>query len=274
MPGSDKKMVMLYASRVLLSVPLLVLFAYTAPFLATALNPIIVLLFISVPFISRLLSERRKMAFFFFVEMVFMVSVLWLVFGFAGGSYSDRAIAVYSVILSAQFSMPFVFAVEILRSERPFSSITSFLLGMGVVLDVVATVAYSQLHSLPVVNSYVDVWSLQLAGTVSLFESGYQNGLPLQSLQIAISPLMLALFVVAAAGFLLLLMGNEGEIIPVRFEQAATQLLVGAAATLGVMALVLVSTGAGLTLTVIAASVLIVFLTVVRIARKTMHGAG
>lgn len=261
----------LNASRLLMAIPLFALFAYTVPFFVSALNPLLVLLFIMVPFVSRALPEKRRAAFYFAVEMLFMLSVLWFALGPAGGDPTARANDVYAAIMSAGFALPFVFGVEILRSREPFQSMTSFLLGTGIVLDEVATISYSQLHSLPVITAYIDVWSLQISGVVSLFESGYQSGLPLQTLSIAASPAILALLLLAVAGFFLLILHKAGGVNSIRLEQTAIQLAVGAAATIAVLSFALAASGPGLTLTVISASVLAVFILIARTARRSMR---
>ena len=262
---------LLNTSRLLIAFPLLALFAYTVPFFAPGLNPLLAVLFIAVPFVSRTLPEKRKVAFYFALEMLFIFFVLLYAIGPTGGSALQRGTEVYSAVMSAEFALPFIFGMEILRSREPFQAMSSFLLGTGITLEEVATVSYSQMHTVPVITAYIDVWSLQLSGIASLFESGYQSGLPLQTMSIAISPVILLLLLLAVAGFFLLMMHAAGGVNSIRLEQTALLLAVGAAATIAVLSVALAATGPGFAITVISVAVLAVFILVARTARRTMR---
>ncbi len=270
MPDTEGR-TLLNTSRLLVALPLFALFAYTVPFFAPGLNPLLVVPFIAVPFVSRALPDRRKVPFYFAVEMLFMLSVLFYAIGPTGGGAQQRGTEVYSAIMSAEFALPFIFGMEILRSREPFQAMSAFLLGTGITLDEVATVSYSQMHTVPVIAAYIDVWSLQLSGIASLFESGYQSGLPLQTMNIGISPEILFLLLLAVAGFFLFIMHAAGGVNSIRLEQTALHLAVGAAATIVVLSVSLAASGSGFAITVISVAVLAVFILVARTARRTMR---
>lgn len=260
----------LVMSKLLIAIPLFTLFLYTAPFLATTLNPAIVLMLVVAPFVSRALPERRRPAFFFLLEMIFLAVVIGLVFG--SGSSQERAVSVYSVIISAEFALPFAFAVEIMRSKTPASALTPLIVGMGILLNEVAVIAYSQIKSISILNSYVDVWSLQVQGTISLFEKGYQNTLPLQQLNLGISPIVIALLIASVAGFFLFVYYSGGNGSSVRVEQMATQLVAGTAITAIVLGGALALSATGLSIAVISVGTLAVFVPILRIARRSAIG--
>lgn len=248
----------------LMALPLIVLFLYTLPFFAPALNAPMLLLLLVTPFISHALPERRRAAFYFLVEMIFLISVLGLLFGTSG---TTRAFNVYSVIVSGEIMLPFVFAVEVLRSKQPAQALSSLIVGMGLLLNEIAAIAFAQANRQPILSAYISVWSLQIQGTISLLEKGYQSQLPLQTLSIAVSPVILALLITAAAGFVLFVLFSGGNVDSVRAEQAAGQIAYGAVATLVVLGAVMLFSGAGLAITMISAGVLAICVVILRIAK-------
>ena len=255
----------LLAARLLMAAPLLSLFAYTALYMAVSLNVPLLLLMASSPFVSRALSERKRSVFYFLVEMVFMFSVLYFVFG-ATGNVNQKAIGVYSIIMTGEFALPFIFAMEVLHSRSPSSATSWFILGFGIILEEIATIAYAIQHSTGIIQSYIDVWSLQITAVMSLLATGYQSGLPLQSLNIPVSAEILLLLFAAVAGFFIYLMDSEGDFRSVRIEQAAVQLAGGSLVTIAVLSLLRFLPN--LSIAVISAAVLLAFLLIFRIASR------
>lgn len=252
-------------SKFLMASPLFILFLYTLPYFGGIVDIPMAVLFLLTPFISQMIPERFRTGFYFIVEMIFLFTILGLLV--SGGQAS--AYGVYYNIISAEFAIPFIFGVEILRSRSPAAAMTSFVVGMGVALEEVATIAYSSAHSVGMLTAYVDVWSLQLQGILSLVENGYQSSLPFQTLSLPISPLILLIFIMAIAGLVLYLLNSSGEIDSVRIEQLASQLAIGSALTIAAMLAGIAFGAVGLSLAVVAASVLISFVVVARIARST-----
>lgn len=257
-------------ARLLMAIPLLLLFLYTVPFIGPASNPAVVIILIPVPFISQALPSRRRAALYLGVEVIYALIILYLLFTI-GSDSAAKAGQIYAAIIAGGFAVPFIFGVEILRSRSPTAALSSFIVGFGTVLTELATITYSQVNSLPVTTSYIDVWSLQMRGLISLLESGYQTGLPLQTLQIATPAVMVLLLLPVVAGFMLFVSTGSGALDSVRAEQAVMQLMTGAAVTVAVLAIVLLLEGSGLSITVIGLSVLAVFILVARIARSTMR---
>ena len=250
-----------------MATPLFLVFFYTSLYFAPVLNIPVLILFFLTPFVSHAFPEKRRPTFYFFVELIFLLAVLWVVFG--RGLGGSRTYDLYSLIISAEFMLPFAFGVEILRQNSSAASMSSLLLGMGILLDEIATIAYSQAHSAPIITSYIDVWSLQITGILELLESGYQNSLPLQTLNIAASPFIVSMFIIAFAGFFLYLVSSGGRVASARVEQAAMQIVMGALVTIAILGVMTVLSGYGLALTVITACVVVVFILIVRIATGT-----
>lgn len=253
-----------------MAMPLIALFLYTAPYFAGILNGPIVIMLLAAPFLSHLFSERRRPSFYFLLEMVFLAVVIGLVFG--SGSPQARAFSVYSVIISAEFALPFAFAVEMIRSKSPPAALLPLMLGMGILLNEVAVIAYSQLKSLSLLNSYIDVWSMQIQGTFSLIESGYQNTLPLQHLYPVVSPVIVAFLIVSVLGFFMFVYYSIGDRGGVKLEQMAAQVFIGTAVTIVILGAALLFSGTGLSIAVIAVGTIAVFVPIVRIARRSALG--
>lgn len=266
MQDSDKAP-RLIISKLLMAMPLFALFFYTVPYFAGTINGAIVVMLLLSPFISRLFSERRRPAFYFFIEMIFLAVVVGLVFG--SGSSQARAISVYSVIISAEFALPFAFAVEMMRSKTPSAAMLPLILGMAILLNEVAVIAYSQLKSLSILNSYVDIWSMQIQGTLTLVESGYQNTLPLQYLKLGVSPVIIALLMASALGFFMFIYYHAGDSRSARVEQMATQIVLGTAITIIVVGAALLFSGSGMSIAVISIGTVAAFVPIVRIARRS-----
>lgn len=260
----------LMASKLLMAMPLFALFLYTAPYFAGTINGAIVVMLLAAPFLSHLFSERRRPAFYFLLEMIFLAVVIGLVFG--SGSSQARAVSVYSVIISAEFALPFALAVEMMRSKSPSAALLPLILGMAILLNEVAVIAYSQLKSLSILNSFIDIWSMQLQGTLTLIESGYQNTLPLQLLNPGITPVVAALLIASVLGFFMFTYYSNGDRGSVRIEQMATQVFIGTAVTIVVLGAALVLSASGLSIAVISVGTIAVFVPIVRIARRSALG--
>lgn len=260
----------LIISKLLMAMPLFALFLYTLPYFAATVNPAIVVMLLAAPFLSHLFSERRRPAFYFMLEMVFLAVVIGLVFG--SGSSQARAVSVYSVIITAEFALPFAFSVEMMRSKTPSAALLPLILGLAILLNEVAVIAYSQLKGLSILNSYIDVWSLQLQGILRLLESGYQNTLPLQTMNPGVSPVIVALLIASVLGFFMFVYYSGGDRKSVRVEQMATQVFVGTAITIVVIGAALLLSATGLSIAVISIGTIAVFVPIVRIARRSALG--